>query len=143
MGEEPQNVQDFTSMWNAVWNAVITLFSTGYGDLYPRTFYGRIVAMALCFWGVLITSLLVVSVTNMLVFTQNEERAYSLLMRLHHKMKLKKLAVEVLQAAFIHRNTKKNDPTNRPLILLHFRMFRSHMISFRKTAHLIRTFDRE
>ena len=61
--------QDFTSMNNAMWNMIITLTSAGYGDLYPKTFFGRIVGVIICFWGVLITSFFVVTVTNMLNFT--------------------------------------------------------------------------
>ena len=70
--------------------------SAGYGDLYAETFFGRIVAICICFWGVLITSFLVVAVTNMLDFTQQEQKAYNLLMRLYYKAKLKKLAIYVL-----------------------------------------------
>mmetsp|Transcript_1371 Transcript_1371/g.1803 ORF Transcript_1371/g.1803 Transcript_1371/m.1803 type:complete len:125 (+) Transcript_1371:1188-1562(+) len=88
--------QDFTSLWNAIWNCVITLMSTGYGDLFPKTFMGRIVGIILCFWGFIITSLLVVTVTNMLIFSKNEERAYGLLMRLYYKLELKKSAIKVL-----------------------------------------------
>mmetsp|Transcript_8536 Transcript_8536/g.13174 ORF Transcript_8536/g.13174 Transcript_8536/m.13174 type:complete len:141 (+) Transcript_8536:1013-1435(+) len=64
-----QSGQDYTRMQNTIWNTVITLTSAGYGDLYPQTFFGRMVAMAICFWGVLITSFLVVTVTNMLNFS--------------------------------------------------------------------------
>ena len=46
----------------AMWNVVITLTSTGYGDLYPSTYIGRTVAMAVCFWGFVIISLFVVAV---------------------------------------------------------------------------------
>ena len=68
-----------------MWNMIITLTSAGYGDLYPKTFFGRTVGVIICFWGVLIISFFVVTVTNMLEFTPNEKRAYNLLMRLHTK----------------------------------------------------------
>jgi len=61
--------QDFSSIWNSIWNMIITLTSTGYGDIYPKSFYGRLVGVAICFWGFIITSLLVVTVTNMLNFS--------------------------------------------------------------------------
>ena len=76
---------DFNSYQNAMWNMVITLTSAGYGDLYPRTFLGRVVGVIICFWGVLIVSFFVVTVTNMLNFTEYEEKAYHILVRLHHK----------------------------------------------------------
>jgi hypothetical protein len=72
-----------------MWNMIITLTSAGYGDLFPKTFFGRFVGVIICFWGVLIISFFVVTVTNMLEFSPNEERAYNLLMRLHKKAILK------------------------------------------------------
>ena len=72
-----------------MWNMIITLTSAGYGDLYAKTFLGRIVAVIICFWGVLIISFFVVTVTNMLEFNSNELKAYELLMKLHYKHDLK------------------------------------------------------
>ena len=88
--------QNFNSLNNAIWNTVITLTSAGYGELYPKTFFGRVVGVTICFWGVLIISLFVVTVSDMLEFTENEEKAYQLLMCLYYKMELKKKAISVL-----------------------------------------------
>lgn len=79
-----------------MWNTVITLTSAGYGELYPKTFFGRIVGVVICFWGVLIISFFVVTVTNMLNFTASEEKAYYLLMKLYYKTELKRKAIRVL-----------------------------------------------
>lgn len=124
-----------------MWNTIITLTSAGYGELYPKTFFGRIVGVIICFWGVLIISFFVVTVTNMLNFTPNEEKAYNLLMRLYYKTEMKKKAIGVLQSAFVYRNTKENEPNNLKLILSNFRTFRSHMIMFKKIARLVRSLD--
>ena len=91
-------------MENAMWNMIITLTSAGYGDLYAKTFFGRIVGVIICFWGVLIISFFVVTVTNMLEFNSNEEKAYELLIKLHYKHDLKVGGVKVLQAAYQYRN---------------------------------------
>jgi potassium voltage-gated channel Shab-related subfamily B member 1 len=88
--------QNFNSFYNSMWNMIITLTSAGYGDLFPKTFFGRLVGVVICFWGVLIISFFVVTVTNMIEFSPNEQRAYNLLMRLHKKAILKKRAVDVL-----------------------------------------------
>jgi len=79
-----------------MWNVIITLTSVGYGELYPKTFFGRIVGIIICFWGVFIVSFFVVTVTNMLNFSSSEEKAYNLLLRLFYKMELKKGAIGVL-----------------------------------------------
>jgi len=133
--------QNFNSFFNAMWNMIITLTSAGYGDLYPKTFFGRIVGVVICFWGVLIISFFVVTVTNMLEFTPNEERAYNLLMRLHKKGIMKERAVDVLQSAFIHRNVQKLYPGNEGKILSKFRKFRAALISFKEVAREVRSWD--
>ena len=68
--------QDYSNMTNCMWNVIITLTSVGYGDLYPKSTWGRIVGIQICFWGVFITSFFVVTVTNMLTFSGSEEKAY-------------------------------------------------------------------
>jgi len=54
--------EDYTSIVNCCWNVVITLTSVGYGDFSPKSFFGRIVGTLICFWGMIIISLIVVKV---------------------------------------------------------------------------------
>jgi potassium intermediate/small conductance calcium-activated channel subfamily N protein 2 len=79
-----------------MWNVIITLTSVGYGELYPKTFFGRIVGIIICFWGVFIVSFFVVTLTGMLGFSGPESKSYDLLLRLYYKLELKKNAVSVL-----------------------------------------------
>ena len=97
-----------------MWNVIITLTSVGYGELYPKTFFGRIVGIIICFWGVFIVSFFVVTVTNMLNFSASEEKSYNLLLRLYYKLELKREAVAVLSSAYAHRNAKQIAPTTKP-----------------------------
>ena len=113
-----------------MWNVIITLTSVGYGDLFPKTFFGRIVAIIISFWGVFIVSFFVVTVTQMLNFSGSEEKSYQLLLRLHYKHELKKDACGVFQTAYKHRNAKFTEPEGSALVLDHFRTFRSHLIKF-------------
>lgn len=94
--------------------------------------------IALCFWGFVVNSFFVVTVTNMLNFTLFETRAYNLLDKIYYKSLLKKLAVSVLQAAYIYRNSKINFPLMKPLILSKFRDFRSELLAFKRVAQHIR-----
>ena len=64
--------QDFTLMTSCMWNVIITLSSAGYGELYPKTYFGRIVGIMICFWGVFIVSAFVVTVTDLLEFNFRE-----------------------------------------------------------------------
>jgi hypothetical protein len=63
-------------MYNCMWNVIITLSSVGYGELFPKTFFGRIVGIVICFWGVFIVSFFVVSIDNILTFSRQEEQSF-------------------------------------------------------------------
>ena len=43
---------DFTSFWEGISWAVVTVTTVGYGDLYPRSVGGRLVAMLLMLVGI-------------------------------------------------------------------------------------------
>jgi potassium intermediate/small conductance calcium-activated channel subfamily N protein 2 len=87
-----------------MWNVIITLTTTGYGDFYPKSLLGRIIGLMICFWGTFTVSFFVVTVNNMLTFTPSEEKSFNLLQRLHFKYELKEYAVNVLSSSFRHRN---------------------------------------
>ena len=82
--------QDFTNFSNCMWNMVITLTSCGYGDIYPKSYWGRVVGVIICFWGVLIISFVMVAVTGTFEFSECEDKAYILIMRLAKKELLTK-----------------------------------------------------
>ena len=71
--------QNFNLLSNAMWNVIITLTTTGYGDIYPKTNLGRFVGLIVCFWGTFVVSFFVVTVNNMLSFTGSEDKSYTLL----------------------------------------------------------------
>ena len=89
----------------------------------------------------LIISFFVVTVTNMLEFTSNEQRSYNLLIRLDIKRDLKKQAVAVLSAAYAHRNCKIRNPKNTELHLSFYRSFRAELIKFKSIATVVRSWD--
>lgn len=88
--------QDYDSLSSCMWNVVITLSSTGYGELYPRTFWGRVVGVIICFWGMFIVSMFVVTVTDLLEFVKREVIAFELLIKLSTKAELKVMATDMI-----------------------------------------------
>jgi succinate-acetate transporter protein len=66
--------------------------TVGYGDIYPKSVGGRIIGMILCVWGVFLTSLIVITMTNFLEFNQVQKKSFMLLERLFYKKKLTKCA---------------------------------------------------
>jgi voltage-gated potassium channel len=43
---------EYDTMWDGIWWAAATVTTVGYGDLYPTTTFGRIIAMGLMFVGI-------------------------------------------------------------------------------------------
>jgi len=82
------------------WCIVITILTVGYGDYYPQSFLGRTIAVFACLWGTFLISLLVVSLTNSVDFTQQEEKAYEELKNNTIDKELKTKGVEMLRCAF-------------------------------------------
>jgi voltage-gated potassium channel len=61
--------QDFHSTWNGIWWAVETVTTVGYGDIYPRTVEGRVVAMLLMLTGIGFLSVLTATIASRFVQT--------------------------------------------------------------------------
>lgn len=65
--------QKWEFLLNGFWNAVITMTTVGYGDLFAVTFFGRVTAIVIMFWGAFINSLIIMSMTISSRFTAQEE----------------------------------------------------------------------
>jgi hypothetical protein len=72
----------FSNIWNCLWCLVITMTTTGYGDITPSTELGRFLVIVSCFCGVILLSLIIVSITNVLNLQGNEHNIYIMLERL-------------------------------------------------------------
>lgn len=99
--------QDFNSINNAFWVTLITMTTVGYGDFFPKSNIGRFIGILIAFWGVAFVSLFVVTLTNLLLFENGEEKSFILLQRLKSKDALKKEAVNVITAAYRQKITKR------------------------------------
>lgn len=53
---------------NAVWTTIVTMTTVGYGDIFPLTPLGKVVAIMVALFGALLTALFVVTVERMLVY---------------------------------------------------------------------------
>jgi hypothetical protein len=104
--------QDWSYVWNGFWCIIITILTVGYGDFYPQTNVGRVIAVIACLWGTFLISLMVVSLTISVEFTPQEQKAYDELKKGELYTNLKHKALQVIRYA--HRMTKF--PDNRDKI---------------------------
>lgn len=59
-----QESEMYDSYSKAVWLTVVSLFTIGYGDLYPKSDIGKLVISLLAFWGAILLALVVVACSN-------------------------------------------------------------------------------
>jgi potassium intermediate/small conductance calcium-activated channel subfamily N protein 2 len=79
-----------------MWLIMITMMTVGFGDYRPNTYPGRTICIIACFWGVLIVSMMVVTLTNATTLSKKETRAYAILHRLNLKESIRNSAAIVL-----------------------------------------------
>ena len=70
------DAQDFESYFNATWYIIITITTVGYGDFFARTLPGRTLIFFVCFWGVFVVSMMVVTLTNILSMEIGETKVF-------------------------------------------------------------------
>ena len=70
--------------------------TVGYGDYYPKTTSGRVVIFMTAMSGVVLSSLLIVSLSAYLAMQPTESKSHVTLHRLKHQSKLKKEASDAL-----------------------------------------------
>lgn len=72
---------NFSSYLNAVWCCAVTMATIGYGDLYPGTLFGRIVAISCAVWGAFAFSMIVFTLESSLQLTSNQNKAFQNIVR--------------------------------------------------------------
>lgn len=82
---EQQIQEQFRDITSAMWYVLITMTTVGYGDIFAKSHWGRVVAVITAFWGTCYVSLFVLSLLNLLKFDSSEEKAYNLMRRLKQK----------------------------------------------------------
>lgn len=75
----------FNSYINCFWCIFITMTTVGYGDYFPKTVPGRIVTFKAAFSGVIISSLLIVSLSAYLTMQAHELKSHLTLLRIRNQ----------------------------------------------------------
>lgn len=64
LSRNEENMSVFHNYLNAFWNVIITFSTVGYGDIYVRTFLGRLIIVIVIIFGVFIIALLMASFSS-------------------------------------------------------------------------------
>ena len=90
-------VKDFSSFGNAVWNAIITALSVGYGDIFAVTQLGRFVAATTAVAGAINVATLISAVSRSLQLSAAESRATRAFARVALQNERRRVALQVLR----------------------------------------------
>lgn len=99
-GNDQDYLKDFI---NSIWIIVLTMTTVGYGDFVPSENYGRVICVISCILGMLLVSVIVVSLAIISEFSEEEKKAYSLLKKLNADNNVILKAAEVISALSILR----------------------------------------
>jgi len=72
--EPSANNFDFSFLANDMWLIIITMTTVGFGEGYPSTHLGRFIGVCACIIGMLLVSLMVVSLTLSSEFSPEESK---------------------------------------------------------------------
>lgn len=93
---------------NTFWCMVLVMTTVGYGEIFPVTHHGRIFTVLACLVGTFINSILIVSLTNLISMSPEEEVIYEEMVKmLQNKNRLSKDALEYIRVSIIYRMAKK------------------------------------
>jgi len=115
---------DLQSLLSCFWLIIITMTTVGYGDIFPKSHLGRFIGVVACIIGMLIVSLMVVSLAVIVEFTNEEKKAYSLIKKLQADDNVYNKAIRVVISILklrklIHKSkTQKENTLSERFILL-------------------------
>jgi len=127
----------FEYIWNGAWVAVLTMTTIGYGEIYPITHVGRFIDLIAALLGSFVLSLFLVSVTNLLQHSYNENMAYEEMIEAYKiKRALHRLSVRFIEAVYKLYKLRANSatPARRRDALLYVEKVKRQFAERRKTV---------
>jgi hypothetical protein len=93
--ERPTN-EPFNNFISCIWCSVVTMTTVGYGDMYPSSHIGRIIAVSASIFGTIILALLVTAITKATELEKSESLFALMVRESEDKMASKKAAAVVV-----------------------------------------------
>lgn len=111
IAEAPLAVVDQTiqmsDFFTCCWVALLTMTTIGYGDLYPRTNFGRLIGFFCVIYGMAVVSLMVNFVSQELELNNSELKAFTTIKRLDLKNEIKEKASKIVADTCTYSIMKK------------------------------------
>lgn len=126
----PHTAMDFSSYANCIWYCLITILTIGYGDYYAVTTPGRVIALGVCIWGVVLISVMVCFVAEILAFDAGERNALDILERLDFRRKIEYTASAVLVTGLKYCLIAHKRPSELPSYAYLLGRFRRYVNEF-------------
>jgi hypothetical protein len=106
-----ENNKAFHNLGNAVWCIIITMGTVGYGDYSPTSYLGRLIAFIAAISGIILASLLILTLSEELAMSSKESKSHVTLRRLQ----LRKLLEEYAEDAIVFTSTMVGGNMNEEL----------------------------
>ena len=126
----PHTAMDFSSYANCIWYCLITMLTIGYGDYYAVTTPGRVVALGVCIWGVVLVSVMVCFVAEVLGFDAGERNALDILERLDFRREIEGKAAAVVVTGLKYCLVARKRPAELHLYAYLLGRFRRYVNEF-------------
>ena len=137
--------QDWTHISNGFWFMTTNILLLGYGDYYPTTFLGRIIAFVTCIWGIILEGFLIKAILNEIKMDKKEEQAYNDVEQYLEECEYKKTALKLIHQVYntniILENLKKEN--NMKKGDLKDELFKERKIYFNKITWRLRKLLRD
>ena len=122
---------NFSNVYNSLWLMLMTMTTVGFGEIYPTTYFGRIIAIVACIIGNFILSLLVVFLNNSITFDDVERIVYNEI--IEHESNIIKLKKEAskfigkfLRYCYLSKKFCKETPGQRLFLLTEMKFISKH-----------------
>jgi len=91
---------DYEFFTNGFWTVILSMTGVGYGDFFPKTHIGRMIIIFSAFFGNLLTSMTILTLTEFTTFTNEESKSFLILNRIKIRKELKDTCQKILFLAF-------------------------------------------
>jgi len=102
--QHARTMQKFSNIYNSFWLIIVTMTTLGYGDIYPTTYFGRVISIIACIFGTFILSSIIVFLSNFIAFDDIERYVYNSVVKEKSNSVMLKRKASVLVGKLIRYN---------------------------------------